>query len=131
MPEETNSIQSSKFTMEKSLRKGIPIQKSPEIIYEESSFQGEGASLKPVAQTETGKPVANTPGNNSQQQSDLTEMYMDYSTLLDKINEVAFIPQKVRYQFEELRTEFMTQITTIKLTLESKLKEVDTYIQAF
>ena len=117
--------------MEKSLRKGIPIQKSPEIIYEESSFQGDGASLKPVAQTEIGKPVANTPGNNSHQQSDLTEMYMDYSTLLDKINEVAFIPQKVRYQFEELRTEFMSQITTIKLTLESKLKEVDTYIQAF
>ena len=56
---------------------------------------------------------------------------MDYSTLLDKINEVAFIPQKVRYQFEELRTEFMSQITTIKLTMESKLKEVDTYIQAF
>ena len=117
--------------MDKSLRKGMPVQKSPEIIYEETSFQGDGASLKPVAQTEIGKPVTNTPGNNSQQQSDLTEMYMDYSTLLDKINEVAFIPQKVRYQFEELRTEFMSQITTIKLTLESKLKEVDTYIQAF
>ena len=131
MGEETNSVQSSNFTMDKSLRKGMPVQKSPEIIYEETSFQGDGASLKPVAQTEIGKPVTNTPGNNSQQQSDLTEMYMDYSTLLDKINEVAFIPQKVRYQFEELRTEFMSQITTIKLTLESKLKEVDTYIQAF
>lgn len=56
---------------------------------------------------------------------------MDYSTLLEKINEVAFIPQKVKYQFEELKTELFSQISTIKLTLESKLKEVDTYIQSF
>jgi hypothetical protein len=65
MAEETNSVQSSNFTMDKSLRKGMPIKKSPEIIYEETSFQGDGASLKPVAQTEIGKPVTNTPGNNS------------------------------------------------------------------
>ena len=58
-------------------------------------------------------------------------MFMDYSTLLEKINEVAFIPQKVKYQFEELKTELFSQISTIKLTLESKLKEVDTYIQSF
>jgi hypothetical protein len=131
MSEESTSVQSSNFITGQSIRKGIQTQKSPDVIYEETSYQGDGSSLRPIPQADTGKLISNTPGNISQQQSDLNEMYMDYSTLLDKINEVAFIPQKVRYQFEELKTELVSQITTIKLTLESKLKEVDTYIHSF
>jgi len=55
-------------------------------------------------------------------------MYLDYSGLLDKLNEVAFVPQKVKYQFDELKADLLGQVSTIKNLLESKLKEVDTYI---
>ena len=65
MPEETSSVQSSNFTMAQSLRKGIPFQKTPETIYEETSYQGDGSSFKPVPQADTVKPVSNTPGIES------------------------------------------------------------------
>ena len=58
-------------------------------------------------------------------------MYLDYSGLLDKLNEVAFVPQKVKYQFDELKADLLGQVSTVKNLLESKLKEVDTYIYTF
>jgi hypothetical protein len=55
-------------------------------------------------------------------------MFVDYSGLVERLNEVAFIPQKIKYQFEELKEELIKEIKAIKLNNESKIREIDSYI---
>ena len=58
-------------------------------------------------------------------------MFIEYQALVQKLNEVAFVPQKLKYQFDELRGQLAKEIAEVRRTTESKVKEVDSYIQAF
>lgn len=51
----------------------------------------------------------NSPTNHSN--SDLNELYLDYSSLTEKLNELVFVPQKMKYQLDEFKKEVTKELT--------------------
>jgi hypothetical protein len=74
----------------------------------------------------------NSPTIKSMTPSDAgPSLYQDYQGLLQKLNEVALMPSKVKYIFDELKEQLQREVADIRGVTESKLREVDGYITLF
>lgn len=76
-------------------------------------------------------PVLESPSNKSFTASESNSVLFDYQNLISKLNELSVFPSKLKYQFDEFKDNITKEMREIKSMVNSKVKEIDSYISTF